>query len=249
MPATFIVDSLTGRGTDDQRAQAVKGDVEEPGFAGAKTAKQIAYFFQQMDLMDVPCYVVLVRHEKTSMESSGPMTHVQKTRTPGGADPDFRGSFDIRVKRIGGQRLTRYAYNNVAFRIVKNSFAPGDRSIVVRFGWDFSTTDEDIQQAPRWEWALGEVDFLRDYGDKPKEPTGIKDVCHITSKSNPASHGHLYSCKQLGLKEVSPEDMSLAIHQDEKVFRGIQNFLEIMRWDRFDPHRELIAAERKVRAK
>jgi hypothetical protein len=254
LPCAYIVDSLTGRGTSDQKDKIEqKGEVELPGFAQAKTASQISYFFQNLDVMDIPCYVFIIRHEKEAMEQSGPggMMSVKKMRTPGGSDPDFRGGFDLRCKLIGSKRLTRYQCNDVRITMTKCGFGPDRRRIVVPFGWEFFVTNdgETLTQAPRWEWAWAECEFLKTFGADAKEPKGIRDICALDSKSDPNAPGNLYTCKQLGLKDVNARDMSLAIHQDATMTRDLQNFLEIQRLNPFSPQRELVAPTRKAKKK
>lgn len=228
MPFTLIIDSLTGR-TTEENINTFDKEGKASNTAGMRTAKQITDFLQVQNFMYMPVYVVMVRHEKDPTTTGGGWGAARAKQTPGGKAPDFIGAYDLRFAVIDKHRSHDSGYNLVRITCKKNAFNPGESKAVFRFSWQWADTDAGRVQTPKWEWDLATVEFIANF-----DLVGIKDICDITaagSKANPT-----FSCKKLGMIAVSGQELGLAIRQDDKLVAALQDYLHILRGNVFDPH-------------
>lgn len=231
LPAAMIVDSLTGRTTNANIKTANK-EGQASNTQGMRTAKAISDWFQLQTFTYVPWYLIVIRHEKEGgMESFASFSRPEK-KTPGGRAPDFMGGYDFRFALAGSHRATnnKSGYNVVKMTLKKNAFGVDRHNCLVRFAWDWVDPEDgtDPIQVPRWEWDLATAEFLAGW-----ERADIKDICHVVqggTKPEPR-----FNCRQLGLKDVSGRDLGMAVRQDEKIYKALQDYLHVKRWQTFDP--------------
>lgn len=235
LPACMIVDSLTGK-TTENNIEIISKDGKAANTQGMLTAKAINDWLQAQNFMYMPWYILLIRHEKQGGMDSAPRFGfgAATKQTPGGAAPDFIGAIDLRFSVTQKQRLSGWGYNIVQIKCKKNAFGVDNLRCGVRFSWRWQKENEaeNPVQMPRWEWNLAAAELLADF-----DRASIKDICHVVrtgSKSEPR-----FSCKQLGLKEVTGEDFGLALKQDEGIYKALQDYLHIERRQIFDPNMEI----------
>lgn len=229
LPACMVVDSLTGRTTEANRKTALK-EGQASNTQGMRTAKHISDWMQLQHFTYLPWYIIMIRHEKEGGMDNAFMAGRKPKQTPGGKAPDFMGGYDFRFSVVNRDRFESGGYNLVQMKCTKNAFGPDNLRCSVRFSWTWETPEnsEDPIQVPRWEWDLATAEFLADY-----DRAGIKDICHVVrggSKANPR-----FNCRQLGLKDVTGDDLGMAVRNDAAVYRALQDYLHIKRWTKFDP--------------
>ncbi len=233
MPVALIIDSLTGRTT----AASIKS-YEKEGVSsntqGMRTAKAISDFLQIQNFTYLPFYVIFIRHEKEGgMDSSGSktfMTGPKPKKTPGGSSPDYIGGYDLRFNVSARDRSANSGWNLIRMRCNKNAFGVDRLQCYVRFSWQWMDIGGDSpEQIPKWEWDLATAEFLAGF-----DRADIKDICHVVqggSKNQPS-----FNCKQLGVKEVTGNDLGLALRSNPEIFKALQDYLHVERWPAFDPH-------------
>jgi hypothetical protein len=231
LPAAMIVDSLTGRTTETNIRSAMK-DGQASNTQGMRTAKSISDWLQIQTFTYTPWYIVMVRHEKPGGMQSSFMAGRAEKQTPGGKAPDFMGGYDFRfavVDRYKSDNNSR-GYNLVRMVLNKNAFGVDRLRCAVRFSWQWVDPGGGAPplQVPRWEWDLATAEFLAGW-----DHADIKDLCHVVqggTKPDPR-----FNCKQLGLKDVTGQDLGLAVRQETTLYKALQDYFHIARWQTFDP--------------
>lgn len=233
LPGCLIIDSLTGSASVATIKSAEK---DESGSAaqGMRLAGQINSWLQRQNFTYLPWYIIVIRHEKEG-GIDGPtfMAGRREKQTPGGRAPDFMGGYDLRLSTIDRERTPKGGYNLVRIVCQKNAFGVDRQRCNVRFSWEWVQEDNrNPTQVPRWEWDLATAEFLADF-----DRADIKDICHVVrggTKVHP-----LFNCKQLGLVEVTGQEIGLALRQNDSLLSALQDYLHIDRWPVFDPHMEV----------
>ena len=121
----------------------------------------------------------------------------------------------IKVHEGDKQRITQ-----LEIKTVKHSFAPEGRKINVPFVMD-STQEPPVLF---FDWGHATADLLTD----GKKCPNLSDILHVTaSTSSMTALTRTFSCKQLGLKEVSGSVLGLAIHQNDELMGQLRQALGI----------------------
>jgi hypothetical protein len=233
LPACMIIDSLTGRTTQDN-IKNVNKTGQSSNTQGMRTAKAINDWLQTRNFNYLPWYTIIIRHEKQGGMEGGfsPLAGMTK-KTPGGVAPDFMGGLDLRFAVVSNYRGQKAGFNLVKMKTKKNSFGQDNLAGQVRFSWEWRDNEfGETEQFPKWEWNLATAEFVAKY-----EKADIKDICHVVQGGtvpNPR-----FNCKQLGLKDVDGETMGAAIMQDEKILKQLQDYLHIVRRTKFSPDMEI----------
>lgn len=223
-PACMIIDSLTGVTTEGGIDAVDKQEAGKLQAQGMRDANVISRWLQSINFTGLPWYVIFIRHEKANITES--FGYGNRVRTPGGVANDYFASYDFRFKVIKRHRDqgTKYGYNLVEVKCHKNAFGINGLKFAIRMSW--TAVDTGSEQGPvnviKWEWDLATAQFLANF-----DKEDIKDICHVVdtgSVNNP-----IFSCRQLGLKEVTADDLCLALRQESTIFTALQNYLNIHR--------------------
>jgi hypothetical protein len=235
MPFCIIIDSLTGRSSTVNIESFEKDSSgDSPIVQGMRNAKAISDWLQNQEWLSMPWYVVMIRHEKEGQIAQTFRGGTKPKTTPGGKAPDFLGGYDFRFSVRDTHRLKDRGYNLVHIKCNKLAFGVDKRECDVRFSWEWMDVGEGVsEQIPQWEWDLATAQFLANF-----DHASVRDICHVVeggTKPDPR-----FNCKQLGLTEVTGHDLGAAVRHDEKLYRDLQDYLHIARWNRFDPHMEIV---------
>ncbi len=235
IPGVWVVDSLTGKTSQDARDKAIKEDGEIPfGYQAARDAAHISGFFKHFSLLYTPVILICVRHEKDNLRD--PTGHSKNT--PGGHSPDFMGALDVRFKRVGKFEKATQGGANLRVTVEKNNFGPFGRKVDVDFVWEFvddQGDSDEFHQVSYFDWENATANLLASLCKTPS--SGVREVLEVTVDRK------RYTCKQLDLKGVEGQDLARAVHADDELMKDLQKVLHIKRRPAFDPDHILSTQE------
>lgn len=225
MPACHIIDSLTGRSTE-ANIEAFEKDGESANTQGARNAKSINDFLQNVSLVGLPFYVVIIRHEKDGSLGQPVFSAAGAAKsTPGGKAPDFMGGYDFRFAVIEGHREQDGGFNTVRITCKKNAFGVDKGRCDVRFSWRWMDIDGERVQVPRWEWDLSTAQLLANHDARE-----VRDICDVSAVERSSKMEPRFSSKKLGLINVTGQEIGAAVRLDDNLTKQLQDFMHISRW-------------------
>lgn len=230
MPACHIIDSLTGRSTE-ANIEAFEKDGESANTQGARNAKAINDFLQNVSLIGLPFYVVIIRHEKDGSLGQPAFSAAGTARsTPGGKAPDFMGGYDLRFTVVESHREQDGGFNTVRITCRKNAFGVDRGRCDVRFSWRWMDVAGERVQVPKWEWDLSTAQLLANYDSRE-----VRDICDVSAVERSSKMEPRFSSKKLGLVNVTGQEIGAAVRLDADLMKQLQDFMHISRWPAFTP--------------
>jgi len=146
-------------------------------------------------------------------------------RHPGGDAQDFYSTVYFHVMRIRAYDGTDTAITQVQIKTVKHSFYLPGRKIYVPYVFD------KINNKLFFDWGHSTADLL----SSDLVPSTVKDVLDISSTAkNMTALSRTFSCKQMGMKEVSGTELGDAIHADADLMRQLREAARINMYDVWD---------------
>lgn len=228
LPVCTIIDSVTGRSTEDNQESAAKDG--PTNVQGMQMAKQIAYVLQNFNLLYAPWYIFAIRHVKRgAMQGYGPAAAYVE-RASGGASLDYFGRIHWRLKVVDEQQRADGGHHLVRIRCLKNSSGEGKLECGIRFVWRYASTGDGRYEAVWWDWPTATAEFLAGF-----DSAAVRDVCHVTRSDSGTKAEPRFSCKQLKLKDVSASDLDISLRADAAMYAALQDALFIKRYPIFDP--------------
>lgn len=189
-------------------------------------------FFPQLPnrMRDLPLTFIYTNHEQSRIaEKKGPITVQGERSSQGGNRPRFycglRVFLECTTKPVTSQHVTS---QKVVFEVTKNSFSEKGQRFAVNMCW---TTEIDQQtgeykQISWFNWTKALADFLAPgQGDPKYERSEVKKFLNVERHSEAS-----FSCKELGLVKVPPEQIGQAIEQDEDLCQKLRPWLGIKTW-------------------
>jgi hypothetical protein len=223
----LFLDSLFG-----SAGQEKKEKIEKEGYASRSFPVEALLWSQWLQsfapkFVGWPMIMVFVNHQKQDIDSRFKGSY----RHPGGDAQEFYATVYMHVKKIKVNEGVEQRIAHLEVRTVKHSFAPEDRRINVPFVMDKTVKPSRLF----FDWGHATADLLTD----PKKTPNIADILRVTSTTaSMTALTRTFSCKQLGLKDVSGSTMGLAVHQDADLMRKLREALDIREneiWDGCTP--------------
>jgi len=166
-------------------------------------------------LTGYPIIFLFVNHLKKQMEGDS-------WRHPGGDAQDFYSTVYFHVSKVRVYDGADMAINQVQVRTVKNSFYLPGRRIYVPYVFD------KIENRLYFDWGHSTADLLcSDFISSP-----VKSVLDVKSSgTSMTALSRKFSCKQLGLKDVTGKELGDAIHADAEVMTQLRQAARINMYD------------------
>jgi len=212
----FFLDSLFGSAGREKKDKIVK-----EGFAGRSFPVEALLWSQWLQafapkFVGWPMIMVFVNHQKQDIDSRFKGSY----RHPGGDAQEFYATVYMHVKKIKVNEGADQRINHLEIRTVKHSFAPEDRRINVPFVVDKLTEPPNLF----FDWGHATADLLSD----SKKCPNIADIVNVTmSTASMTALTRTFSCKQLGLKDVSGNVLGMAVHQNIELMAQLRKALDI----------------------
>lgn len=232
IPFGILVDSLTAAGSNASQEEMKKTGVATAGFAGAHSAASITNqlkAFLPTHLHGKPVSLIVVNHQKPSMEPTAPFSAPKKNE-PGGLAKDFAFTWILEMSakykadKVPGETCLK----SVAYIATKKSgFSDRGRKIDLPLVTTYFKSGKELAMKVDFLWNTCLVDMLLDekfLGDFPE----VEKACAIREGKIDASKG--YYCPEAGvMKPVSKEELGAAIHAHEDTVRALQDAMYIFR--------------------
>lgn len=210
----YFLDSLNGSGGKEKHEKML-----EEGYASRNFPVEALLWTSWLQTFSSrfigwPMVLVFVNHQKADINNTNAYRH------PGGVAQEFYATVYMHVRRLRVNDGATQRVSQVELRIVKHSFEPEGRRIEIPFVMD------KTQQPNRlyFDWGHATAHLL---SDKTISGT-IGDIINVTTTSNSMTAlTRRFSCKQLGLKEVTGEQLGIAIQQDDKLMADLRKALGI----------------------
>ena len=194
-------------------------------------------FFPQIPvrMRDLPMVFVYTNHEQTRItEQKGPFAVQGPRSSQGGHRPDFfcglRIFFEQQTKPKTVSGVTTQV---LKLETVKNSFGEKNRSFALPMCWKTVTDEEtgEDRQETWFDWEGTLTNFLAPpSGVDTKFPrTELKKLITVVRNSEAS-----FSCKELGLDKVSPQEVGRAIESEPDLVKEIRPILGISTWRVWD---------------
>jgi hypothetical protein len=169
-------------------------------------------------LTGYPIIFLFVNHLKKQMEGDS-------WRHPGGDAQDFYSTVYMHVAKVRTYDGTDTAITQIQVRTVKHSYFLPGRRIFVPYVFD------KIANKLYFDWGHSTADFL--VGDLA--PSTVKDALKITtSNKSMTALSRTFSCKQMGMKDVTGKELGDAIHSDATLMEQLRGALRINKYDIWD---------------
>lgn len=212
----LFLDSLFGSGGQETAEKLAK-----EGHAG-RTFPVSALLWSQWfqvwapKLVGWPIIMVFVNHQKRDIDSQVRSSY----RHPGGDAQEFYATVYMHVRHIRTNDGATQRVSQLELRTVKHSFEPSGQRINIPFILDKSKTPATAY----FDWNHATADLLADTSKCPH----IQDILKVTTTNKSMTAlTRRFSCKQLGLKEVSGSVLGEAIQQDAELLRQLRPILGI----------------------
>lgn len=226
LPLLIGLDSLGGSPSSDSMAA-----VDKEGSAGrsypVEALKNKKYFEQiPTRIRDLPITFIYTNHEKPGMgdgQGFGP----KKRESKGGATPDFFCGIRLFFEQASKpQEVSKGVFQqNLFIEVGKNSFNQKGTKLMLTMEWEKIVDPETNQelQDTRFLWGKALAQYLA-----PSTPgfkydrNAVKKFLTVTRSSDTK-----FSCKELDLKDVSPEQMGQVIESRPDIVEKLRPYLGI----------------------
>jgi hypothetical protein len=239
IPVFITVDSLTGRGTEDEdKALRKEGAAPERGYPIKNL--QITNFLEALNLLGTTVSVGWVQHMKQTLDQTG---YGIQYKEKGATAAQFACSTHIRVSKE--QTPYRAASHDSApypeypveghtlwLKTARSGVGPGNRTLAVKMLWQFvPQEDGSTRQAMWFDWhgALGEMLQYMQYSDDSKlfkhDKDRLKEALRFTN-----GKGKTVNCDELELSDASYTQFGEAIYKNNEVYDRVSKFLSIVEY-------------------
>ena len=245
-PMLIGLDSLGGSPSSDSM-----DSVDKEGSAGRSfpiEALKNKRFFEQVParIRDLPLTLIYTNHEKPEGMGDGKAFGPPKPperRTKGGITPAFFCGIRLFFDQASKPRQVRNGVwqQNLGVEVVKNSFNQKGARLQLTMEWEKTVNEETNQevQKTRFLWGKALARWLA-----PSVPgfnydrEAVKKFLTVTYQSDTK-----YSCKELDLKEVTPEAMGAAIESRPEMVERLRPYMGIKSFNVWDGKPMTEAAE------
>jgi hypothetical protein len=220
VPLLIIIDSLGGVDTRESSNRIEKeGEVNPRNTGGMIKCKSHNEFFRYVNkhLNETPYSIIYVNH--LSDDPNSPIQGAK--RKPGGTGQDYHAVLDLWFSIVKSPvRKKDYTEKMLKIATNKNSMGTSKRNIHVPYRY---VRSEDNRVLDAWfDWDAATAILLAD--DSPGGvKTRLKSILTVTVNSNK------YSCKELGLVQVSDSEMGAAVRSNVELRERISDALGINR--------------------
>lgn len=236
-PVIIGIDSLSGNQSESMGGRVQAGEVGKTFNDRAMIITQFLNVWSSL-LVGLPVTMLLINHEKQDMEG-------QRT-TPGGVAPAFHTSLDIRVSRVGEDKLAKdgvpYTVTRLRWWVNFSSIGKDHRSLDLTY---IDTYDENENQVCWFDWDSALVDLLKRLQtdeNLQREHKNLKDIVTI-EEYNCGNKGYHYSCPQIGIKNkedalangVNKARLGSMLQSDANMRKALQQALRIQVFNRWSP--------------
>jgi len=238
-PVMYFVDSISYLAS----AAQVKKRIEENeqgsavGFAGAHKANNLSEHLATLTPHYVdswPALYVAINHQKEKLDEEGSGGYGKKTQEAGGAHKEFMYSLNIEIMRANGiaNHILGTKRQGMTLKTQKSCFSDHGRQIGLLM---CTTQAEEGGIVVDFEWGRAIVDLLgagsKGWGKKGHCPVDTGMLAPFLTVEREAATK--CSCKELDMKDVSPEELGMAIIDrcapDDVFYKGIQKALWVER--------------------
>lgn len=224
LPVLFIVDSLGGVDTKESEARIEKeGEFNPRNTGGMIKCKSHNEFFRYINkhLYMKPWSLVYINHLSDDPNSSIPGAK----RKPGGTGQDYHAVLDLWFSVVKGTPAFKanrgFTEKMLKVTVNKNSMGASKRSIEIPYRWAHDELEGRLSKT--WfDWDAATAMMLTDDGPNSVKPR-LKHLLTVTVNSNK------YSCKELGLVQVTDTEMGEAIRKNVDLRERISDALGINR--------------------
>ena len=227
IPFIGLVDPLAGVPAEETVKVIDKQGHGDKGHGGRTEANIWTSYlkYHEAQILNLPFISVFVNHVKQRQKKLGNVA-VTENYNPGGVSQNYATTIAFECKAGKAFRSEAHggkSYNEVWIKCTKNSRGPTGGSTCVRKYW---RPMKDGTTKFWWDWERNTAETLAAY--KSNHP--VHQVCAVTKHTNDK-----YSCKTLGLKDVSPTEIGAAIHADSELMDNIIKALELRKLTEFMP--------------
>lgn len=224
VPILFIIDSLGGVDTKESEARVEKeGEFNPRNTGGMIKCKSHNEFFRYINkhLHMKPWGLVYINH--LSDDPNSPIQGAK--RKPGGTGQDYHAVLDLWFSVVKGTpafKATR-GFTEKILKVTtnKNSMGASKRNLEIPYRWSHDPNTGQIDRC--WfDWDAATAMLLTDDGPNSIKPR-LKHILTVTVNSNK------YSCKELGLVQVTDTEMGEAIRNNQEMRERISDALGINR--------------------
>ena len=216
----LAIDSLSGAATEE-RAESIAKE----GHAKRDFSSEALYWSKWLNtygskLAGWPMALFIVNHEKPKMEDK---TGHGKTITGGWAQQFYATTY-LSVRRVGENRGATHTITALSIKSSKNSFGEYNRKILVPFIYGHKGV------TMTFDWGHAAAQMLLDNAAKVKEFLEVK-----SSSPSMTAQTRTFSCKQLGVTQVSGEEFGLALQAQPELLEQLRSApLGITRYKLFE---------------
>lgn len=169
-----------------------------------------------------PAVFIAVNHEKEGVDENKTKRH------PGGVAQEFHSTVYMRISRVRTNEGVEQIINHLQIQTTKHSFGLPRRRINVPFVVDKMT------EPPRlyFDWGHSTADLL---ADKKRHGAVLKDIIQVVASGESMTGlTRTFSCKRLGLKDVTGTELGAAVHADKQLMTELRKALYIREYDIWD---------------
>lgn len=223
VPAVLIGDSLAHLGSEKGiETLSSEGVSSNQGFMEARNANMIKRTFQAFNavLAEQPVLALVVNHQKPKVQQEGQIGGRPSYMAPergevGGQHKDFAYTWVIQLDKGGVKKsVTEGVVPTYKITMKKNSLGPQRPAPVLVPYRSFWTPGENRTELIWYDWDTALTWLLTDA--KYISQTQVKKVIDIGVK------GSKYTCRELGLEDVSAQELGAAIHAKDDLVARLQ---------------------------
>ena len=214
----IMLDSLFGSAGQEKRKA-----IQKEGHAGRSFPVEALLWSSWLQVFSPtlrakPAILLFVNHLKHNMDGEG-------WRHPGGDAQDFHATVYMHVSRVRSYDGADVSITQLQIKTVKHSFAMSGRKIFLPHIFD------KLKNKLYFDWPGSTADLLS--GDLV--PSSIKDVLEVsTTAKNMTAVSRTFSCKQLGLRDVTGTELGTAVQNDPVLMDKLREILIINKYDVWD---------------
>lgn len=208
IPMMTLMDPLAGLPSEETIKAFVKaGGSSDRGHAGRAEALLWSAFIKahESSIINVPFISIFVNHVKERQKQIAGAKQIMEKYNPGGVSQNYAVTISLRCtlgKRMLSEAYGGRSYDEIYIKCTKNSRGPTGRAICVRKYW---RPRNDGISTFWWDWGRTTAEYLAELGDKHP----LRDVLSVSKITNDK-----FSCKQLGMKDETPDVLGNAVMAD-----------------------------------
>jgi hypothetical protein len=219
----LMVDSLIGSATEERKTKIDKEGSAQRDYSSEALLWSYWLKSKASTLSGWPVVFMYVAHEKPKVGDTG--GHGHSVTRAGGHAPEFYAATYLSVKRIKESKGAGQTVTQIQIRTVKNSFGEFNRRIDATFVYDFRQRPARMY----FDWGHATVQLLVEH--KPR----VSDIIEVTAHGDSMTGlTRSFTCKKLGMKNVSGAELGAAIQADEKLMEDLRCVLGIRHYKQWE---------------